>query len=67
MVSTVCEQAILLLDQAYLIHDIFERVRAVDGEADEEQVGLRVREWSQSVVLFLAGSIPEGKLDGLTA
>lgn len=27
---------------AYLVHNIFKRVGAVDGEADEQQVGLGV-------------------------
>lgn len=50
---------------AYLVHDILERVGAVDGEADEDDVGLGVGEGPQPVVLLLAGSVPESKLDHL--
>lgn len=38
--------------------DVLERRRADDAEADEEDVGLRVREGSQSIVIFLTGGIP---------
>lgn len=50
----------------YLVHDILERVGAVNGEADKDDVGLGIREWSQTVVFFLSSSIPESKLDHLT-
>lgn len=49
-----------------LVHDIFKGVRAVDGEADEDQVGLRVGEWTQSVVFLLAGRIPQRQFHRLT-
>lgn len=49
----------------YLVHDVFERVGTVDGEADEEQVRFGIGERTQAVVFFLAGRVPEGKLDGL--
>jgi len=29
-------------ETAYLVHDIFERVGTVDGEANEKQIGLGV-------------------------
>ena len=50
----------------YLVHDIFERVRAVNGEANEEKIGLWVGEWSQTVVFFLACSVPERQFHRLT-
>ena len=50
---------------SYLVHDILERVGAVNGEAHKDDVRLRVRKWPQTVVLFLSGSVPEGKLDHL--
>ena len=53
--------------ETYLVHDVFEGVRAVNGETHEDQVRLRIREWSQSVVLFLPSGIPERELYGLTA
>lgn len=49
--------------QAYLIHDIVEGIRAVDSEADEDEVGLRVGEGTETIVFFLAGGVPQGKLD----
>lgn len=52
---------------AYLVHDVFQRVRAVDGEAYEEKIGLRVGQWSQSIILFLTSSVPEGELDCLAS
>lgn len=44
----VCQEAV------YLVDDIVERVRAVDGVADEDDVCLRVRQRSQSVIVFLS-------------
>ncbi len=49
----------------YLVHNVLERVRAVDGEADEEEVRFGVGEGPQPVVFFLAGCVPEGELDHL--
>ena len=49
----------------YLVHDVFEGVGTVDGEADEEEVRFRVGEGTQPVVLLLAGGVPEGELDDL--
>lgn len=42
-----------------LVHDILERVGAVDCEADEEKVGLWIRQWSQSVIFFLSSGVPK--------
>lgn len=39
--------------------------RGDDGEADEENVGLRVGERTKTIVIFLTGCIPETKVDGL--
>lgn len=50
---------------AYLVHDVFERIGAVDGEADEDDVGLWVGQWPQSVVLLLSSRVPERQLDHL--
>ncbi len=49
-----------------LVHDVLERVRAVDGETNEDQISLRVRERSQAVVFLLASRVPEGEFDDLT-
>ena len=48
-----------------LVHDIFQRIGTVDGEADEKQVGLGVGKRSQSVIFFLARRVPQGKFHGL--
>jgi hypothetical protein len=50
---------------AYLLLDVIKRVRRVDGEADEDDVRVGVRERSKSVVIFLACGIPQGELDVL--
>ena len=39
--------------------------RADDREADEEDVGLRVRQGPQAVVVLLAGRVPQAEVDGL--
>lgn len=46
----------------YLLLDVVERVWRVDGEADEDDVRIRVGERSQSVVILLTGSIPKSQL-----
>lgn len=38
--------------------------RRDDGEADEEDVGLRVGQGAETVVVFLTGCIPESEADG---
>jgi hypothetical protein len=53
------------LNMKYLVHDIFERVRAVNCEADEENVGFRVGKRPKTIILLLASSIPQSKLDHL--
>ena len=45
--------------ETYLVHYILQRVRAVNSEADEEEVGFRVGEWTQTVILFLPRSVPK--------
>lgn len=45
--------------------DVVKRRRADDGEADEEDVGLGVRQRPQPVVIFLSRSVPESQADGL--
>lgn len=42
----------------YLIHDIVQRVGAVDGEAHKDEIGFGVRQRTETVVLFLAGGVP---------
>ena len=48
-----------------LLLNVVERIGRVDGEADEDDVGIRVGEGTESVVILLSGGIPEGELDAL--
>jgi hypothetical protein len=41
------------------LSDVFEGGRGSDGEADKKDVGLGIREWAQTVVIFLSGCIEE--------
>jgi hypothetical protein len=43
---------------AYLLLDVVERIGRVDGETDEDDVRVRIRERSKTVVVFLTSSIP---------
>jgi len=49
----------------YLLLYVVERIGRVDGKADEDNVGVGVGERAETVVIFLAGGIPEGELDVL--
>ena len=49
----------------HLVHDVVERGRVVDREADEQHVRLGVAERAQPVVLLLPGRIPQRELDQL--
>ncbi len=48
-----------------LILHVLERSEAVHREADEEDVGLRVAEGAQAVVVLLSGSVPQAERHGL--
>ncbi len=53
-------------EKTHLLFHIVERVREVDGEAEEEDMGVGVREWAETVAeLVLASRIPQGEPDGL--
>jgi hypothetical protein len=43
----------------YLLLDVVQWIRRVDGEADEDDMWVGVRKRSETVVVFLASSIPE--------
>lgn len=51
----------------YLVHDVLKGVRAVDGEANEDEIGLRVRKRAKTIVFFLSGGVPERKLNRFAA
>ena len=40
-----------------LLSDVFERRWGCDAEADQEDVGLRVRKWTKTVIVLLTSSI----------
>lgn len=44
---------------------VVERVRAVDGKADKDNMGVGVAERAESIVIFLTSRIPQGKLNVL--
>lgn len=49
---------------AYLGLDVVERGRADDREADQENIGLWIRQGAQSIVILLSCSIPQSQADG---
>jgi hypothetical protein len=49
----------------YLLLDIVKRIGRVDGEANQDNVRVGVRKRAETVVIFLASSIPESELDVL--
>ena len=50
---------------SYLGLDVVENRRRNDAEANEEDIGLRVAERTQAVVIFLTRSVPQSQADGL--
>lgn len=44
-----------------LVRDVRIRAGTDDAEADKEHVGLRIGQWSQTVIIFLAGRVPQSK------
>jgi len=49
----------------HLLTDVVQRIRRVDGEADQDDVRVRVGQRAQTVVVLLTGRIPQRKLDML--
>lgn len=49
--------------RSYLGFHVIKGWRADDREADQENVGLWVGEWSEAVVIFLSGGIPQSQAD----
>lgn len=45
-----------------LLLDVVERIGRVDGEADKNDMRIRVREGTKTVVIFLTGGIPKREL-----
>ena len=51
--------------ESHLGLDVVETRRRNNAEANEEDVGLRIAERAQAVVVLLTGGIPESQADGL--
>lgn len=49
---------------SYLVHDVLERVGAVNCEANEEKIGFGVRQGTKSVVFLLSCCVPQGEFYG---
>lgn len=52
-----------IVDNAHLCFYIVERRPTHDGEAYQEDISLRIRKWTESVIVLLPSSIPEPKTD----
>lgn len=50
-----------------LLADVLEGGGGGDGEADQEDVGLGVRKWAETIVILLPGSIEEAESVRLVA
>jgi len=48
-----------------LLLDVVKGIWGVDGEANQDNVGVWVGEWAKTIVILLTGSIPKGQLDVL--
>lgn len=49
----------------YLLLDVVERVGGVNGEANQNNMRVGVREGAKTIVILLASSIPKGQLNVL--
>ncbi len=49
----------------YLLLDVVKRVGGGDGEANQDDVRVRVGEGTETVIIFLASRIPQGQLNVL--
>ena len=50
---------------AHLLLHVIKRIGAVNGETDKDDMRVRVTEWAEAIVIFLASSIPKSKFDAL--
>jgi hypothetical protein len=46
----------------YLLLNVVQRVRGVNGEADQDDMRVGVTERAETIVVLLSGRIPQGKL-----
>ena len=49
----------------YLLLNIVKGIWGVDREADQDDVGVWVGQWTKTIVILLTGGIPQGQLDVL--
>lgn len=52
-------------DLTYLLLDVVQGVRGIDGEADQDDMRVGVGERAETVVILLASRIPQGQLNVL--
>lgn len=45
----------------YLVNDVIQGIGTINGEADEKEIGLRVRKRAEAVIFFLSSGIPEAQ------
>lgn len=45
-----------------LVRDILQRIRRVNGETHEYDISVRVRQWSEAVIVLLSSSVPQCQL-----
>lgn len=50
---------------AYLLLDVVKRIWGVNGETDQDDVRVGIRERAKTVVILLTSGIPQGQLDVL--
>ncbi len=50
----------------YLLLNVVKGIWGVDGEANQDDVGVWVGERAKTVVIFLTGGIPQSQLDVLS-
>lgn len=52
----------IVVVKLYLLLDVVERVGGVNGEANQDNMRVGVRERAETVIVLLTSSIPEGQL-----
>ena len=54
------------MDVANLLLHVVQGIGGVDGEADQDNMGVGIREGAETVIILLTGRIPQGELDVLS-
>ncbi len=50
-------------ESSHLLLNVVERIRRIDGEADQNHMRIRIGQRAQAIIVFLPGRIPERQLD----